>query len=222
MSNDTARNMLERRMAANCTVRDGQLVITARQEQIPGTTQLYTSGYVDTIGRDCLLGPGGLWVTRALLPTAPTAGRGMWSALWARSDTGSGEIDVMEGYSDKPDLANAWECVVFTIHADTMVAGGNSKNYVHRFPAGQYPYLVPHEYGVELATDRLRFSIDGTVVWEPTVVAYPWLATMLTNTYNLRVNQQISAASDYFYAPDAGTQFPREMTVDYTRVYKKP
>jgi hypothetical protein len=57
-NNDTANGMLERRMAANVTTHDGQLLdIQARQENIPGTTQQYTSGYVDTIGKPTTSGP---------------------------------------------------------------------------------------------------------------------------------------------------------------------
>jgi hypothetical protein len=144
----------------------------------------------------------------------------MWSALWFRGDTGPGEVDLVEAYSNKPDLANAWECVVITVHENTD-GTGSKKSFVYRFPAGQYPYQVEHDYGMEFAADRLRFSIDGTVVFEPTVATYPWMAAELADTWNMRVNQQISAASTWFYAPDAGTVFPRDMDVDFVRVYDR-
>jgi hypothetical protein len=219
-NNDTANGMLERRMAANVTTHDGLLDIQARKENIPGTTQQYTSGYIDTIGKPDHVGQHTQVAIRAKFPTDPNVGKGMWSALWFRNDNGPGEVDLVEAYSNKPDLANAWEAVVITVHQNTD-GSGSKKSLVWRFPAGQYPYEVAHDYGVDFEADRLVFSIDGQVVWTPTVATYPWMAAELADTWNMRVNQQISAASTWFYAPDAGTVFPRDMYVDFVRVYAR-
>jgi beta-glucanase (GH16 family) len=220
-NNDTANGMLERRMAANVTTVGGLLDIEARRENIAGTTQQFTSGYVDTIGRNDHVGPGTLTLIRAKFPTDQDVGKGMWSALWFRNENGPGEADMVEAYSNKPDLSNAWECVVITVHQNTDGSGSKASK-VYRFPAGEFPSQVFHTYGMEVEPDRLIFTIDGTVVWTPTLAQYPWMAAELADTWNMRVNQQISAASQWFYAPDAGTVFPREMYVDFVRVYSQP
>ena len=216
-NNDTANGMLERRMAANCTVAGGLFDEQVRAEQLDATHP-YTSCYVDTIGKDDHVAAGTRVDIRAKFPTDPDTGKGMWSALWFRGDTGPGEVDLVEAYSNKPDLANAWECVVITVHQNTD-GTGSKKSLVYRFPAGQFPYQVFHTYSVEFATDRLIFSIDGTVVATWTTATYPWMAAELADTWNMRVNQQVSAASQWFYAPDVGTVFPRDMLVDFVRVY---
>ena len=76
----------------NVFVSNGALTLRAIQQSYTayGTTRGYTSGYLDTIGKESW--QYGRIEMRAKLPVA----QGLWPAFWLRNDVGLGELDIME------------------------------------------------------------------------------------------------------------------------------
>jgi beta-glucanase (GH16 family) len=208
-------NELQWYLENSAELRDGMLVITARQESAGGKN--YTSARINT--RDRFAFRYGRIEARIRFPE----GQGIWPAFWMLPQddvygtwAASGEIDIVEAVNLGGTGGNS---VFGTIH------------YGGEFPANQSSsnnYLVPtsattefHTYALEWdsAVPEMRWYVDDVLFstqnsWSSTGAPYP--APFNENFYILL---NVAVGGNFPGAPNSSTVFPVEMEVDYVRVY---
>ena len=208
-------NELQWYLEDSAELRDGMLVITARQESVGGKN--YTSARINT--RDRFAFRYGRIEARIRFPE----GQGIWPAFWMLPQddvygtwAASGEIDIVEAVNLGGTGGNS---VFGTIH------------YGGEFPANQSStnnYLVPtnattefHTYALEWdsTVPEMRWYVDDVLFstqnsWSTTGAPYP--APFDENFYILL---NVAVGGNFPGAPNSSTVFPVEMEVDYVRVY---
>lgn len=193
----------------NVRVTDGVLNIQAHREKrtVGKTTRQYTSGYLDTIGKHSWR--YGRFEVRAKLPLS----QGLWPAFWLRSDTGPGEIDIMEAIGGLPDLAQQ------TVLESTM---GDKAQSVHRQTLST-SIANWHVYAVEVEPDSIKWMIDGRQVFEATTSKLAWLHNVVAGPLNIRLNLQVGGVlPDYYHHPVTNSSvLPATYAVDWVRVSQR-
>ena len=208
-------NELQWYLEDSAELRDGKLVITARQESAGGKS--YTSARINT--RDRFAFRYGRIEARIRLP----AGQGIWPAFWMLPQddvygtwAASREIDIVEAVN----LGGTGGNTVFgTIH------------YGREWPDNQFS---GNEYPVttDVTTDFHTYALE----WDSTVPEMRWYVNDIV--YSTRNSWETTGApppapfDEEFYVllnvavggnlpgpPNAATVFPVEMEVDYVRVY---
>ncbi len=203
----------------------GNLVIQARREVTPGsacppdplsggsTTCQYTSGRLNTNGKfDFTYG-------RVEARVRVSSGTGLWPAFWmlgsnffqGRPWPASGEIDILEHVGKEPNN------VYSTLHAPAYFGGGG---YGSPLNLGQPANAAFHVFAVEWGPTRMRFFVDGNnffTVDKDTLETTrgPWV---FDHPFFIILNNAVGG--DWPGPPNAGTQFPQNMTIDYVRVYR--
>lgn len=193
----------------NAYVQDGSLVIEARPEFYERAE--YTSARLKTYGLRTFT--YGRFEARIRVPR----GQGIWPAFWLLGqdlhEVGwpeSGEIDVMEHIGSEPD----------TIHG-TLHGPGYSGDYSH---GGTYVLKNGafaddyHVFAVEWLEDEIRWEVDGEQyhrVRKSDLQGKDWV---FNKPFYLVLN--IAVGGEWPGPPDASTQFPQYMFVDYVRVYQ--
>jgi beta-glucanase (GH16 family) len=191
----------------------GHLAITARQETYTGTdgfTRNYTSGRVDTHGKFEF--QYGTAVARMQVP----AGQGLWPAFWALGsniDTDGwplcGEIDVVENVGSEPTTAHA------TLHASGLaglpwLAGGLTNASAPL--SGGY-----HDYGMVWGPNAISVSLDGDTYFAVSASDIaPGNNWNFNHPFYLLLN--LAVGGTWPGSPDATTQFPATMSVDFVHV----
>jgi len=195
----------------NTSQSDGRLIIEAREESFEGAP--YTSARVITLDKFAFT--HGRVDIRAILPE----GQGVWPALWMLGsnfpDIGwpaCGEVDIMELVGHQPG----------TVHGTS-----------HWGPQGQgFSTFKGSSYILE---NSEKFSEEFhvfSIIWEPGKIT--WYVD--DNAYFTINNADVDGAypfdMDFFFifniavggnwpgSPDATTQFPQKMYVDYIRVFQ--
>ncbi|MGI9202259.1 MAG: glycoside hydrolase family 16 protein [Woeseiaceae bacterium] len=197
----------------NALLLDGKLVITARSEVNNGYQ--YTSGRIIT--RDRFAFRYGRVEARMRLP----GGQGLWPAFWLFPQdatyggwAASGEIDIVEA-------------------VNLGAAGGNDVHgtihYGGEWPNNTYTgnrYTVPsnaveqfHTYAIEWDATEIRWYVDDVLYamqnnWTSTGGVFP---APFDQQFYLLLN--VAVGGNFPGAPDATTQFPVSLEVDYVRVY---
>jgi len=219
---------------ANVYVKDSLLHIRALKESLHGCG--YTSARLKTRRRDgtpLFAKRYGRFEFRARVPH----GKGMWPALWMLPQddaygmwAASGEIDVMEIVGEKPT-----QCLG-SIHFGSTFPKRRLVTHVHTLPGGSTVGDF-HVYAVEWEPGEIRWLLDG-VTWAtqsfwwscgtlrrgkgvlPRSAAEiaPWPAPFDQPFYLL---MNIAVGGNFPGAPNAQTQFPAELVVDYVRVYDR-
>lgn len=197
----------------NSFVQGGMLHIVARDLPISGSN--YSSARLRTLG--ALDFRYGRVEARIRLPK----GQGLWPAFWMLptdspygSWAASGEIDVMEA-------VNQMTSVHGTIHY-----GSNWPNNVSNGGSrGGMDYSLDfHVYAMEWTPDRIRWFVDGQEYYS--VTSSTWYSSAaLSNPrapfdtpFHLLLN--LAVGGNWPGSPDASTQFPAEMLIDWVRVYR--
>ncbi len=195
----------------------GDLDITARAESYTGSDGIprqYTSARLQTLHKFQF--QYGLVEARIQVP----AGKGMWPAFWLLGDEGyasehawpdCGEIDAMEVLGSEPNVVHG------TLHAAWPWA---PKDGVGGRAESPTPLSAGfHVYGVEWAPERISFLLDGAVYQTITPAdlppAPPW---PFDHPFFLLLN--LAVGGDWPGAPNASTQFPAHMLVDWVRVWQ--
>jgi beta-glucanase (GH16 family) len=186
------------------SVSDGMLRLTARQETKYGMP--YVSGLVQTGGDDSVTGEPrfnfkyGYMEVRAKL----AGGQGIWPAIWmmpASYNDGNGELDVVEVVGKWPDYAN------FTLHRN-----GSDEGDEWRAP---YDFADDfHTFGVDWQPDHVTWYVDGIErarMTDPALICPEAMYPILN----------VAVGGDWAGPPDATTNFPTTMDVDYVRVWQK-
>lgn len=192
----------------NVQVEDGMLRITAIRESFMGSP--YTSARILTKGK--FDQAYGRFEARIKLPW----GRGLWPAFWllgSNIDEVSwpqcGEIDIMEYRGQEPTAVHG------SVHGPGYSAGeAVTKKFVlnnDRFDTGF------HVFGIEWGPGYINFYVDDVLYNQitPEDVTGEWV---YDQPFYIILN--VAVGGSFVGAPDANTQFPQTMLVDYVRVYE--
>jgi len=198
-------NEKEYYQANNATIESGNLVITAKKENVGG--MLYTSARMNTNGKFSTT--YGRVEARIKMPL----GKGFWPAFWmlgSNINTVSwprcGEIDIMEHVNDD-------NLVYGTMH---WQAGASHTQYGDKTitnTPGDY-----HIYAVEWDTDEIRWYIDDTLFVTGNIKDN----VNETNAFHLPffIILNFAVGGDFPNQPVDESLLPAKMYVDYVRVYQ--
>ena len=192
----------------NVTVRNGVLIITAREESFEGAN--YTSARLLT--KDLFEQQYGRFEARIQLPW----GQGLWPAFWMLGADiainpwpGAGEIDIMENRGQEPTKIEG------TVHGPGYSGGesvGKSFELTNdRFDTGF------HVFGIEWGPESIRFYVDDVLYYEITPGDVPgeWV---FNKPFFMLMN--VAVGGSFVGSPNSDTVFPQRMLVDYVRVYR--
>ena len=213
----------------NASVSDGMLHLRAIKENYKGCQ--YTSARLKTKG--LFAKKYGRFEFRAKLPV----GKGVWPAIWMlpEKDTygawaASGEIDIMEARGQEPNK------VLGTLHYGSKWPANTHTGKDYVFPAGG-TIAEFHVYALEWEPGEIRWYVDDQLYqtqgfwWScsdhdgPKGVdpvnegeLNPWPAPF-DQPFHLILN--LAVGGNFLGKPDAKTEFPVEMLVDYVRVFER-
>jgi beta-glucanase (GH16 family) len=194
----------------------GNLVITAHAEKYTGAdgiTRTYTSARLQTL--NSFQFQYGLAEARIQVP----AGKGLLPAFWMLGNEAyenseawpaCGEIDAMEVLGSEPNVLNG------TLHGPWPSAPdgvGGTVDSSAPLSAGF------HVYAVEWSPGRISFLLDGVVYKTITPENLPpGAAWPFDHPFFLLLN--LAVGGNWPGSPNASTQFPAHMTVDWVRVWQ--
>lgn len=200
----------------NVRVEGGNLIIEARKDRaaISGTEREYSSGRVRSKKR-------GDWKygqidVRARVPD----GQGIWSAIWMLpSDekyggwAASGEIDIMEMKGQEPDT------VLGTLHYGDQWPRNTHSGDNFKLDQGTFADDF-HVFSIVWTEGQIDWLIDGKkyqtqTKWSTAGAAFP---APFDQEFHLILN--VAVGGNFLGSPDASTQFPCQMEIDYVRVYQ--
>ncbi len=192
----------------------GHLAITALRETYSGGgyTRNYTSGKIDGHGKYSTT--YGSIQASIKLP----AGQGLWPAFWALGTNidqvgwpKSGEIDMMENLGQRPFTAygsihgpSTLKPYKFGLTTSVLAETSLSQGF--------------HVYGVNRSPNLVQMTLDGVpyATYRPSSLARgrQWV---FNKPFFLILN--LAVGGNWPGAPNATTQFPATMLVDWVRVY---
>lgn len=197
----------------NVSVRNGALVLTAREQQVRGIHGRlfpYTSGMVTT-GRDYAERQRsdrfsftyGYVEIRARIPS----GRGLWPALWLMPSTQRElpEIDIMEVIGHRPN--------VLEMHYHYRGDTGQRRTANRRATVADLSRNW-HVYGLEWSPNALIWYLDGVERWRFTNAS-----AIPREPMYLIMNLAVGGA--WPGPPNSNTQFPAEFLIDYVRIWQR-
>jgi beta-glucanase (GH16 family) len=203
--------------AQNAQIQNGNLVITALQENYKGpdgVTRNYTSARLKTQG--LFAQAYGRFEARIKIPK----GQGIWPAFWMLgNDIGTvnwpqcGEIDIMENIGKEPGMVHG------SLHGPSTTASTSDLTSTFALPAGQNFSDDFHLYAVEWDPTAVRFYVDANLY--ATMTSSQWPAGgkwVFDHPFFIILN--VAVGGDWPGPPDPSI-FPQTMLVDYVRVYKK-
>ncbi|HOX24186.1 MAG TPA: glycoside hydrolase family 16 protein [Candidatus Krumholzibacteria bacterium] len=191
---------------------DGNLAITAREEAYEGCA--YTSGRIKTQG---LFGRArGRFEARIRLPV----GQGLWPAFWLLGDNvatvgwpACGEIDIMEYRGQEPNVVHG------SLHGPGY-SGGAAITGRFTLPGDGFDAGF-HVFAIEWDETRITWLVDDLVYQRRGIADLPSGAPWVFNRpFFILLN--VAVGGNYVGAPDASTQFPQTMLVDWVRVHGVP
>ncbi|WP_299113580.1 glycoside hydrolase family 16 protein [uncultured Winogradskyella sp.] len=200
----------------NATVENGFLLITAKQEDFNGAQ--YTSARLQT--KNKFQQQYGRFEARIRLPY----GQGMWPAFWLLGDDSDGsiwpqigEIDIMENVGDEPTQ------IFGTVHGPGYSGAESvSKNYTLENTRVDTEF---HVYGIEWGPNYINYYIDDVLynqitpedIEEETNGQGEWVF----NDRPFYIILNVAVGGNLPGPPNAETEFPQTMLVDYVRVYQQ-
>jgi beta-glucanase (GH16 family) len=201
---------------SNAQQQDGNLVITARQEDLTGTDGIprhYTSARIRT--QEKFTQTYGRFEASIQLPL----GKGIWPAFWLLGDNiGSvgwpkcGEIDIIENIGEPATIYS-------TLHGPSY-SGAKGISAKFPLPTGQTVNTAFHLYAVEWAPNDIKFFLDDHLIAERTPADLPPGTTWVyDHPFFIILNLAVGGA--WPGNPDATTAFPQQMSVNYVRVYNR-
>lgn len=201
----------------NAYQQGGNLVIKVLQEKYTGSDGVsrdYTSARLKTLGR--FSQKYGRFEARIKIPY----GQGIWPAFWMMGDDIAkanwpkcGEIDIMENIGKEPALVHG------TIHGPGY-SGDKGPTAPFALPDQSRFADDFHIYAVEWEPKAIRFYVDGHLYATRTPSDIPKSAKWVyQHPFFILLN--VAVGGSWPGNPDATSQFPQTMLVDYVRVYKR-
>lgn len=196
----------------NAKVQDGNLVITAIQENYTGTDGIsrpYTSARLKTQGK--FDQKYGRFEARIKVP----AGQGIWPAFWMLGNNidtvqwpSCGEVDIMENIGKEPA----------TVHGSLHGTGFDS-SASYSLATGKFADDF-HVFAIEWEPGVVRFYVDGNLYDTRTPANVPAGGTWaFDHPFFILLN--VAVGGNWPGSPDGTSTFPQTMLVDYVRVYTK-
>ncbi len=196
----------------NTSIKDGNLIITAKRESTGG--KAYTSSRMITKGKKSFT--YGRIDIRAKLPK----GQGLWPALWMLGENISevswpkcGEIDIMEMIGGSKD--NQDGTVHGTVHWD------NAGSYANYGGSTELPFGIFndefHVFSIDWDPQKIVWLLDG-VQYHVIDITPPGLDEFHKPFFFIL---NVAVGGTWPGNPDVSTVFPQEMKVDYVRVFQK-
>lgn len=194
---------------------EGNLIVEAKVDDLHGA-KVYTSGRLNTSG--LLHAQYGRFEARVKVPE----GRGLWPAFWMMGSSflegrpwpANGEIDIMEVLGHEPSVSHS------TIHGPGYSGmGGQGQSFT--LPSQANLAEDFHVWSADWDSTGIRFALDGIPTFEITkdyvenTLNQPWV---YDQEFYLILN--LAVGGDWPGSPNAETQFPAQMLVDYVRVYQ--
>jgi beta-glucanase (GH16 family) len=144
-------------------------------------------------------------------------GQGIWPAFWMLGTNittagwpACGEIDIMENIGREPSINHG------SAHGPGY-SGGNAVTALYTLPAGARFSDDFHIFAIQWAPGTVTFFVDGTAYKTVTSASLPSGAPwVFDNPFFLILN--VAVGGSWPGGPDATTQFPQQMMVDYVRV----
>jgi beta-glucanase (GH16 family) len=217
--------------AENARVENGNLVITARQENYEGSDHIareYTSARLKTQG--LFSQTYGRFEARIKIPS----GQGMWPAFWMLGDNIAtagwpkcGEIDIMENIGKEPGTVHG------SLHGPLTTGAASDLTSAVKLVNGKDFAADFHIYAVEWDPGVVRFYVDSTLyaTYTPDSAGSDTGANSgLSNSAAVRAGSwvfdhpffvilNVAVGGNWPRSPDATSSFPQTMLVDYVRVY---
>ncbi len=195
----------------NTSVKDGYLVITAKEET--DGTRDYTSSRIITKNKVSF--HKGRVDIRAAMPF----GQGMWPALWMLGNNidvvswpACGEVDIMEMTGGSGDRDSK---VYGTAHwADPT--GQHAEFSGDRTLESGKLYDEFHVYSIEWTDTAIRWYLDGSQYHSLNISAAQF--SEFQQEFFFVMN--IAVGGNFPGNPDSTTEFPQRMIVDYIRVFQ--
>ncbi len=200
----------------NAQQQNGSLVITATPAGANqyncwyGTCQ-YTSARLVTRGKFEFM--YGRAESRVKIPR----GQGLWPAFWMLGNNiGSagwptcGEVDIMENIGKEPATNHG------SMHGPGY-SGGNPLTGIYTNPGGALGDAY-HTYAMEWEPAAVRFYVDGNLYETRTPANLPG-GTKWVYDHPFFMLLNLAVGGNWPGSPDGSTSFPRQMLVDYVRVY---
>ncbi len=195
----------------------GQLVLEARKEN-PASYLCWYGACRYTSARLSTKFSGiftyGKFIARIKLPS----GQGVWPAFWLLGHNimdgvkwpDCGEIDTMENIGREPATVHG------TIHGPGY--GPKGIGMLYTLSRGRFADAY-HIFAVQWSSTSIRFFVDGKnyfTIGHTLVARYgSWV---FDHSFYILLN--LSIGGPWPGTPDATTQFPQKMLVDYVRVYQ--
>ena len=200
----------------NAHIEDGNLVIKARAEKYSGpnkVTRNFTSARLKSQGK--FSQAYGRFEARIKVP----AGQGMWPAFWMMGDDidkvgwpSCGEVDIMENVGKEPSTVRG------SIHGPGFT-GEQIEAHYSLFNGKKFADDF-HVFAVEWEPSVIRFYVDADLyVTRSRRDLRPGQRWVFDHPFFLLLN--VAVGGDWPGPPDASTNFPQSMLVDYVRVYRK-
>ena len=202
----------------NVQIQNGNLVITALQENYTGTDGIarnYTSARLKT--QNLFAQAYGRFEARIKIPR----GQGIWPAFWMLGNDITqngwpkcGEIDIMENIGREPGIIHG------SLHGPSSVAPTSDRTSTIFLPAGQNYADDFHVYAIEWEPGAVRFYLDSNNY--ATFAEGQWPSGgqwVFDHPFFIILNLAVGGV--WPGNPGSTTQFPQQMLVDYVRVYSK-
>lgn len=195
----------------NLYMQDGKMIIEARAESKGGKN--YTSTRMTTQSKKTFT--FGRIDIRAKVPR----GKGVWPALWMLGSNITtvswpkcGEMDILELLGQEPNK------VYSTVHYGPAPSGGSVQKSNSKIAATPYSDAF-HLYSLNWEQDKLQFLVDNALLLEVNKADFGSYAYPFNDPFFFIFN--IAVGGNWPGSPDASTQFPQWLMVDYVRVFQK-
>ena len=197
----------------NAFISDGKLVIQSVKEN-----PLYLNKYEYTSARLVTKNKGDWKYGRIDVRAKMPIGKGLWPAAWMLPTDNvygiwpkSGEIDIVEYLGDKPSE------VIGTIHYGHDFHRFNTQHI--ELESGTFADDF-HVFTAIWTEDCILFRMDGKDIGVPNTRSTVYPTTWpFDQAFHMILN--IAVGGNLPGNPDASTQFPQRMEVDYIRVYQE-
>ncbi len=187
----------------------GNLVITAIEESYAGRD--YTSGRINTWG--FFEQERGRFEARIKLPV----GQGIWPAFWLLGSNfdqvgwpACGEIDILEYRGQEPSIVHG------SLHGPGY-SGGSAVTGSYTLPSGGFNDDF-HVFAIEWDATSISWFVDDQLYQTVTSSDLPGGAGWVFD-HPFFIILNVAVGGHFVGPPDASTEFPQTMLVDYVRVY---